>query len=116
MEPLVPSKWRVVRDEWVVFAVVFFGSVSFSIVLPTLWPFMQHVRPSFSPSLSPSNKEMLMNELQFGLSLTQFGVVVSCYSIGQLVASPLFGSLSDRLSVHSVLLICMGVGVIGKHC
>ncbi|CAG5115757.1 unnamed protein product [Candidula unifasciata] len=64
------SRWRSIR---LMYLVMFLASVTFTITMSSLWPFLQVLNPSASTSF--------------------LGWVVAAYSVGQLVASPIFWGL-----------------------
>ncbi|KAH9488155.1 Major facilitator super domain-containing protein 8 [Bulinus truncatus] len=66
------SRWRSIR---VMYLTMFLGSVTFTITMSSLWPFLQVLNPSSTASF--------------------LGWVVSAYSLGQLAASPFFGGWSN---------------------
>lgn len=67
------SRWRSIR---VMYFTMFLSSVGFTIVLTSLWPYLQRVDPS--------------------ADATFLGWVVAAYSLGQMIASPLFGLWSNH--------------------
>ncbi|KAJ8382452.1 hypothetical protein SKAU_G00032300 [Synaphobranchus kaupii] len=67
------SRWRSIR---VMYFTMFLSSVGFTIVITSIWPFLQKVDKSASASF--------------------LGWVVAAYSLGQMVASPLFGLWSNH--------------------
>jgi len=71
------------RQLAVVFTIVFIDLVGFGIVLPLM--------PAFAAS--------------YGISPLAIGVLVTSFSLLQLLVSPLWGSLSDRVGRRPVLLI-----------
>jgi len=71
------------RQLAVVFTIVFIDLVGFGIVLPLM--------PGFAAS--------------YGISPVAIGVLVTSFSLLQLMVSPLWGSLSDRIGRRPVLLI-----------
>ncbi|GFR72377.1 major facilitator superfamily domain-containing protein 8 [Elysia marginata] len=66
------SRWRSLR---IMYLTMFMGSVTFTITVSSLWPFLQELDPSTTPSF--------------------LGWVVAAYSLGQLVASPFFGGWAN---------------------
>ena len=64
----------------------------FSLVLSTLWPFLQSMHGSQS----------------------FFGWVVAGYSLGQFVASPLFGWLSTKLRTRTLLVVALSIGIVSN--
>ncbi|KAJ8262492.1 hypothetical protein GJAV_G00167070 [Gymnothorax javanicus] len=67
------SRWRSIR---VMYFTMFLSSVGFTIVITSIWPFLQKVDRSASTSF--------------------LGWVVAAYSLGQMAASPLFGLWSNH--------------------
>lgn len=76
------------RQLTIVFTIVFVDLVGFGIVLPLM--------PGFAAS--------------FGISPAAIGVLVTSFSVLQLLAAPLWGSLSDRIGRRPVLMI----GLVGS--
>ncbi|KAL5011895.1 hypothetical protein ScPMuIL_010446 [Solemya velum] len=66
------SRWRSIR---IMYLTMFLSSVSFSICMSSLWPYLKVLHPD-----STANS---------------LGWVVAAYSLGQLVASPLFGKWAN---------------------
>lgn len=66
------SRWRSIR---VMYFTMFLSSVGFTIVITSLWPYLQRIDDSASASF--------------------LGWVVAAYSLGQMVASPIFGIWSN---------------------
>ncbi|XP_008433899.1 major facilitator superfamily domain-containing protein 8 [Poecilia reticulata] len=67
------SRWRSIR---VMYFTMFLSSVGFTIVITSLWPYLQKVDSSADASF--------------------LGWMVAAYSLGQMVASPLFGLWSNH--------------------
>lgn len=67
------SRWRSIR---VMYFTMFLSSVGFTIVITSLWPYLQRVDTSADASF--------------------LGWVVAAYSLGQMIASPLFGLWSNH--------------------
>uniref|UniRef100_A0A8C9T445 Major facilitator superfamily domain containing 8 n=1 Tax=Scleropages formosus TaxID=113540 RepID=A0A8C9T445_SCLFO len=67
------SRWKSIR---VMYFTMFLSSVGFSIVITSVWPYLQKIDDSANGSF--------------------LGWVVAAYSLGQMVASPLFGLWSNR--------------------
>lgn len=67
------SRWRSIR---VMYFTMFLSSVGFTIVITSLWPYLQRVDKSADASF--------------------LGWVVAAYSLGQMIASPLFGLWSNH--------------------
>ncbi|XP_062616053.1 major facilitator superfamily domain-containing protein 8-like [Saccostrea cucullata] len=68
------SRWRSIR---VMYLTMFLSSVSFSICMSSIWPFLKLLDTDATTDL--------------------LGWVVASYSIGQLIASPFFGKMSNCL-------------------
>ncbi|KAM7366230.1 hypothetical protein PAMP_015686 [Pampus punctatissimus] len=66
------SRWRSIR---VMYFTMFLSSVGFTIVITSLWPYLQQIDDSANASF--------------------LGWVVAAYSLGQMVASPIFGLWSN---------------------
>ncbi|KAM9836301.1 major facilitator superfamily domain-containing protein 8 [Aulostomus maculatus] len=66
------SRWRSIR---VMYFTMFLSSVGFTIVITSLWPYLQRIDDSADASF--------------------LGWVVAAYSLGQMVASPIFGLWSN---------------------
>ncbi|XP_070711086.1 major facilitator superfamily domain-containing protein 8 isoform X1 [Pempheris klunzingeri] len=66
------SRWRSIR---VMYFTMFLSSVGFTIVITSLWPYLQRIDDSANASF--------------------LGWVVAAYSLGQMVASPIFGVWSN---------------------
>ncbi|XP_076446302.1 major facilitator superfamily domain-containing protein 8-like [Babylonia areolata] len=75
------SRWWSIR---VMYGTMFMSSVTFTLTMATLWPFLKVVDPGATPSF--------------------LGWVVASYSLGQLLASPLFGWWSARRQAREPLL------------
>nr|XP_046237565.1 major facilitator superfamily domain-containing protein 8 isoform X1 [Scatophagus argus] len=67
------SRWRSIR---IMYFTMFLSSVGFTIVITSLWPYLQKIDASADASF--------------------LGWVVAAYSLGQLVASPMFGLWSNH--------------------
>ncbi|KAK3559841.1 hypothetical protein QTP86_021433 [Hemibagrus guttatus] len=67
------SRWRSIR---VMYFTMFLSSVGFTIVITSIWPYLQKIDNSADASF--------------------LGWVVAAYSLGQMVASPLFGLWSNH--------------------
>ncbi|XP_023655750.2 major facilitator superfamily domain-containing protein 8 isoform X1 [Paramormyrops kingsleyae] len=67
------SRWKSIR---IMYFTMFLSSVGFSIVITSIWPYLQKVDDSANASF--------------------LGWVVAAYSLGQMVASPIFGWWSNR--------------------
>lgn len=78
---------------YVMYFTMFLGAVTFSIVVSSLFPYLQELT---------DNKA----------NTTFFGVVVAAYSLGQLIASPVFGFWSDKRPTHEPLLVSLIITVL----
>uniref|UniRef100_A0A673CYY3 Major facilitator superfamily (MFS) profile domain-containing protein n=1 Tax=Sphaeramia orbicularis TaxID=375764 RepID=A0A673CYY3_9TELE len=67
------SRWRSIR---VMYFTMFLSSVGFTIVITSLWPYLQKIDDDANASF--------------------LGWVVAAYSLGQMIASPIFGLWSNR--------------------
>jgi MFS family permease len=99
-EPLVGSQpKREVpshENEWgwrVIFLVnVFLACVSFSIVLPSLWPYLETFK---------QNENFLAS-------------VLAMYSIGEFIGSVIWGYVFDKASMRTSLWTCIVTGFVGS--
>uniref|UniRef100_A0A4W4GGI0 Major facilitator superfamily (MFS) profile domain-containing protein n=1 Tax=Electrophorus electricus TaxID=8005 RepID=A0A4W4GGI0_ELEEL len=82
------SRWRSIR---VMYFTMFLSSVGFTIVITSIWPYLQKIDDSADASF--------------------LGWVVAAYSLGQMVASPLFGLWSNHRPRRESLVcsICINV-------
>jgi MFS transporter, ceroid-lipofuscinosis neuronal protein 7 len=80
--------------QWkaVLFVSVFLSCVSFSVVMPSLWPYLRSLG---------SNKRFL-------------AWVVAAYSIGEAIGAVLFGWLSGGRQTRDIMLLATVVGLIGS--
>jgi len=86
------KRWRSIR---IMYLVLFLNSTGFSILLPSLWPFLQYLSPTVNYSF--------------------LGIAAAGYSIGQLIASPMVGKWSTvRGKVTLPVQTCMFLGIIGN--
>ncbi|MEL6881748.1 MAG: MFS transporter [Cyanobacteria bacterium J06607_10] len=70
---------------WIVASIAFINSVSFTIIIPTLYPYAQ----------------------QFGLSDFEASLLTTAYSLSQFVGTPILGQLSDRLGRRPLLVLSL---------
>lgn len=70
---------------WIVASISFINSVSFTIIIPTLYPYAK----------------------QFGLSDFEASLLTTAYSLSQFVGTPILGQLSDRLGRKPLLVISL---------
>uniref|UniRef100_S4RT44 Major facilitator superfamily domain containing 8 n=1 Tax=Petromyzon marinus TaxID=7757 RepID=S4RT44_PETMA len=83
-------RWRSIR---VMYLTMFLSSVGFSIVMSSIWPFLQKVDPSSSP--------------------TFLGWVLASYSLAQLFACPALGAWANARGSSMPLLTSMLLGTAG---
>ncbi len=70
---------------WIVASIAFINSVSFTIIIPTLYPYAK----------------------QFGLSDFEASLLTTAYSLSQFIGTPLLGQLSDRWGRRPLLVISL---------
>ncbi|HEY6460590.1 MAG TPA: MFS transporter, partial [Polyangiaceae bacterium] len=80
-----PADPRARRVVWVVFVTVFLDLIGFGIVIPFL--------PLYVGTMGGSARTV--------------GVLISCFSFTQLIATPLLGRLSDRVGRRKVILLSL---------
>ncbi len=81
-----------VRSKATIFSGVFLACISFAIVMPTLWPYLDGL----------------------GASKAFLALVVSGYSIGEAVGAVLFGWLSASRRTRYVMIWATVLGVVGS--
>uniref|UniRef100_A0AAY3ZZT2 Major facilitator superfamily (MFS) profile domain-containing protein n=1 Tax=Denticeps clupeoides TaxID=299321 RepID=A0AAY3ZZT2_9TELE len=82
------SRWRSIR---VMYFTMFLSSVGFTIVITSIWPFLERIDSSADASF--------------------LGWVVAAYSLGQMVASPLFGLWSNHRPCREPLVCSIFINV-----
>ncbi|XP_074130924.1 major facilitator superfamily domain-containing protein 8 isoform X1 [Sminthopsis crassicaudata] len=82
------SRWRSIR---ILYLTMFFISVGFSIVIMSIWPFLQKIDPTADTSF--------------------LGWIIASYSLGQMVASPIFGLWSNFRPRKEPLVISLFISV-----
>ncbi|NXB40667.1 MFSD8 protein, partial [Eulacestoma nigropectus] len=82
------SRWRSI---WIMYLTMFLSSVGFSIVIMSVWPYLQKIDPAADASF--------------------LGWIIASYSIGQMVASPLFGLWSNYRPRREPLVISTAISV-----
>ncbi|KAM6949632.1 major facilitator superfamily domain-containing protein 8 [Aplochiton taeniatus] len=82
------NRWRSIR---VMYFTMFLSSVGFTIVITSLWPYLQKIDASASASF--------------------LGWVVAAYSLGQMLASPLFGLWSNYRPSKEPLVCSLFVNI-----
>ncbi|NEP19985.1 MAG: MFS transporter [Leptolyngbya sp. SIO4C1] len=80
-----PPAKRLPLSFWIVTLVAFINSVSFTIIIPTLYPYAK----------------------EFGLSDFQASLLTTAFSISQFLATPVLGRLSDRVGRKPLLVISL---------
>ena len=78
------AKSRLPLQFWIVTLVAFINSVSFTIIIPTLYPYAK----------------------EFGLSDLAASLLTTAFSLSQFVGTPILGRLSDRVGRKPLLLSC----------
>ncbi|XP_020637169.3 major facilitator superfamily domain-containing protein 8 isoform X1 [Pogona vitticeps] len=82
------SRWRAIR---IMYLTMFFSSVGFSIVIMSIWPYLQKIDKTADESF--------------------LGWIIASYSIGQMVASPLFGAWSNYRPRREPLVVSTAISV-----
>ncbi|XP_072351765.1 major facilitator superfamily domain-containing protein 8 isoform X1 [Scyliorhinus torazame] len=82
------SRWRSIR---IMYLTMFLSSIGFSIVMSSIWPFLLKVDKTADTSF--------------------LGWVIAAYSLGQMVASPLFGAWSNYRPRREPLIISIFINV-----
>ncbi|GAB1287493.1 Major facilitator superfamily domain-containing protein 8 [Apodemus speciosus] len=82
------SRWRSVR---ILYLTMFLSSVGFSIVIMSIWPYLQKIDQTADASF--------------------LGWVIASYSLGQMVASPLFGLWSNYRPRKEPLIVSISISV-----
>ena len=79
------AKPRLPFQFWIVASIAFINSVSFTIIIPTLYPYAK----------------------QFGLSDFQASLLTTAYSLSQFLGTPILGELSDRFGRKPLLVVSL---------
>ncbi|XP_028923140.1 major facilitator superfamily domain-containing protein 8 isoform X1 [Ornithorhynchus anatinus] len=87
-EELRRSRWRSIR---VLYLTMFLSSVGFSIVIMSIWPYLQKIDASADAGF--------------------LGWVIAAFSLGQMVASPLFGLWSNHRPRKEPLVVSISISV-----
>ncbi|XP_075399938.1 major facilitator superfamily domain-containing protein 8 isoform X3 [Tenrec ecaudatus] len=82
------SRWRSIR---ILYFTVFISSVGFSIVIMSIWPYLQKIDPTADASF--------------------LGWVIASFSVGQMVASPIFGLWSNYRPRREPLTVSILISV-----
>ncbi|XP_062859676.1 major facilitator superfamily domain-containing protein 8 [Trichomycterus rosablanca] len=85
------SRWRSIR---IMYFTMFLSSVGFTIVITSIWPYLQKIDDSADASF--------------------LGWVVAAYSLGQMVASPLFGFWSNHRPRREPLACSIAINVVAN--
>ena len=80
------------RNIWIVSSIALVNSLSFTILLPTLYPYGR----------------------QFGLNDFETSLLFSIFSIAQFVATPVIGQLSDRWGRRPLLIVSLAGTVLAN--
>lgn len=86
------TKFDLPLKFWIIALIAFINSVSFTIIIPVLYPYAQ----------------------QFGLTDFQASLLVSSYAISQFIATPILGHFSDFFGRKPLLLISL-VGTVAAN-
>ena len=84
MPPQSPAK-RLPFQFWIITSIAFINSVSFTIIIPTLYPYAK----------------------QFGLSDFEASLLTTAYSLSQFLGTPILGQLSDRWGRKPLLVVSL---------
>lgn len=79
------AKQRLPLQFWIVASIAFINSVSFTIIIPVLYPYAK----------------------QFGLSDLQASLLTTAYSLSQFIGTPILGQLSDRWGRRPLLVVSL---------
>ncbi len=79
------SPARLPFQFWIVASIAFINSVSFTIIIPTLYPYA----------------------MQFGLSDFEASLLTTAYSLSQFLGTPILGQLSDRWGRRPLLVVSL---------
>ncbi|XP_055131876.1 major facilitator superfamily domain-containing protein 8 isoform X14 [Symphalangus syndactylus] len=82
------SRWRSIR---ILYLTMFLSSVGFSIVILSIWPYLQKIDPTADTSF--------------------LGWVIASYSLGQMIASPIFGLWSNYRPRKEPLIVSILISV-----
>ncbi|XP_060634935.2 major facilitator superfamily domain-containing protein 8 [Anolis sagrei] len=82
------SRWRAIR---IMYLTMFFSSVGFSIVIMSIWPYLQKIDKTADESF--------------------LGWIIASYSIGQMIASPFFGAWSNYRPRREPLIVSTAISV-----
>ncbi|MEL7069568.1 MAG: MFS transporter [Cyanobacteria bacterium J06581_3] len=85
MSKASPGKAQLPFQFWIVASIAFINSVSFTIIIPTLYPYAK----------------------QFGLSDFEASLLTTAYSLSQFVGTPILGQLSDRWGRRPLLVLSL---------
>ena len=88
------------RSVWIAHVGMFIFSLGFSIVLTGVYPYMKQLLPSLSSDVEGEEEGGDDSDL-----VTRYGWVVSINPLGQLIFSPVFGWISNRMG--SIRVVCL---------
>ncbi len=80
-----PATQKLPLQFWIVASIAFINSVSFTIIIPVLYPYAK----------------------EFGLSDFQASLLTTAYSLSQFLATPILGQMSDRWGRKPLLVISL---------
>ena len=83
--PSQPEKKKLPFQFWIVTSIAFINSVSFTIIIPTLYPYAK----------------------QFGLTDFEASLLTTAYSLSQFFGTPILGQLSDRFGRKPLLVLSL---------
>ena len=81
----VSAKEKLPFQFWIVTSIAFINSVSFTIIIPTLYPYAK----------------------QFGLTDFEASLLTTAYSLSQFLGTPILGQLSDRFGRKPLLVVSL---------
>ena len=80
-----PAKEKLPFQFWIVTSIAFINSVSFTIIIPVLYPYAK----------------------QFGLTDFEASMLTTAYSLSQFLGTPILGQLSDRFGRKPLLVVSL---------
>ena len=78
-------KQKLPRQFWIIATIAFINSVSFTIIIPLLYPYAK----------------------QFNLSDLQASLLTTAYALAQFLGTPILGKLSDRMGRKPILIVSL---------
>ena len=79
------SKQKLPRQFWIIATIAFINSISFTIIIPLLYPYAK----------------------QFNLSDLQASLLTTAFAVSQFLGTPVLGRLSDRMGRKPILVISL---------